>query len=156
MLGAFRGERTAVAPGVRRLAILLLVVAARSRCGCLAGTLVNFGGSFVVILFRALSQAACPDPASARRAPHVVRLSAVEKQQKFRVPDPDPASDPGMLNAHLGGRSHRALSRPLIDEPGALLVAAINREFRRSAEAGLKYFILGALSSSSAVRRFAV
>ena len=71
-----------------------------------------------------------------------------EKQEKFEYRDPDPALDHRHADADLGGRPDRALSRPRIDEPGALRGGGVaTATSLRSTEAGLKYFVLGALSS---------
>ena len=65
----------------------------------------------------------------------------------LRVSDPDPALDHRHADADLGRRPDRALSRPRADEPGALRGRGDRPRRLRSTEAGLKYFVLGALSS---------
>src|SRR3979411_2374773 len=83
MLGAFRGEHTAVA--VSWLAIALLVAAGVITLWLPAGTLVTFGGSFIVDPFaRFLKLLALTGSAAA------ILMSfdylAVEKQQKVKCP----------------------------------------------------------------------
>jgi NADH-quinone oxidoreductase subunit N len=144
MLGAFRGESTAVA--VSWLAIGLLVAAGAITLWLPAGTLVTFGGSFIVDPFaRFLKLLALTGSAAA------ILMSfdylAVEKQQKFEYPILILLSTTGMLML-ISAADLIALYLGLELMSLALyVVAAINRDSARSAEAGLKYFILGALSS---------
>src|SRR6267154_474009 len=144
MLGAFRGERTAVAVGW--LAIVLLVAAGAITLWLPGGTLVTFGGSFIVDPFaRFLKLLALTGSAAA------ILMSfdylAVEKQQKFEYPILILLSTTGMLML-ISAADLIALYLGLELMSLALyVVAAINRDSARSAEAGLKYFILGALSS---------
>src|SRR6267154_2448715 len=144
MLGAFRGERTAVAVGW--LAILLLVAAGAITLWLPGGTLVTFGGSFVVDPFaRFLKLLALTGSAGA------ILMSfdylAVEKQQKFEYPILILLSTTGMLML-ISAADLIALYLGLELMSLALyVVAAINRDSTRSTEAGLKYFVLGALSS---------
>jgi NADH-quinone oxidoreductase subunit N len=144
MLGAFRGEQTAVA--VNWLAIGLLVAAGVIILRLPAGTLTTFGGSFVVDPFaRFLKLLALTGSAGA------ILMSfdylAREKQQKFEYPVLILLSTTGMLML-ISAADLIALYLGLELMSLALyVVAAINRDSARSAEAGLKYFILGALSS---------
>ena len=144
MLGAFRGEQTAVA--VSWLAIALLVAAGAITLWLPAGTLTTFGGSFIVDPFaRFLKLLALTGSAGA------ILMSfdylALEKQQRFEYPVLILLSTTGMLML-ISAADLIALYLGLELMSLALyVVAAINRDSARSSEAGLKYFILGALSS---------
>jgi NADH-quinone oxidoreductase subunit N len=144
MLGAFRGEHTAVA--INWLAIGLLVAAGAIVLWLPAGTLTTFGGSFIVDPFaRFLKLLALTGSAGA------ILMSfdylAREKQQKFEYPILILLSTTGMLML-ISAADLIALYLGLELMSLALyVVAAINRDSARSSEAGLKYFILGALSS---------
>jgi NADH-quinone oxidoreductase subunit N len=144
MLGAFRGEHTAVA--ANWLGIGLLVAAGAIILWLPGGTLTTFGGSFVVDPFaRFLKLLALTGSAGA------ILMSfdylAREKQQKFEYPVLILLSTAGMLML-ISAADLIALYLGLELMSLALyVVAAINRDSARSAEAGLKYFILGALSS---------
>jgi NADH-quinone oxidoreductase subunit N len=144
MLGAFRGEHTAVA--INWLGIGLLVTAGLIILWLPAGTLTTFGGSFVVDPFaRFLKLLALTGSAGA------ILMSfdylAREKQQKFEYPVLIVLSTVGMLML-ISAADLIALYLGLELMSLALyVVAAINRDSARSAEAGLKYFVLGALSS---------
>jgi len=144
MLGAFRGEQTAVA--VNWLAIALLVAAGAITLLLPAGTLMTFGGSFILDPFaRFLKLLALTGSAGA------ILMSfdylAREKQQKFEYPILILLATTGMLML-ISAADLIALYLGLELMSLALyVVAAINRDSARSSEAGLKYFILGALSS---------
>jgi NADH-quinone oxidoreductase subunit N len=144
MLGAFRGEDTAVA--VNWLAIVLLVAAGAITLWLPGGTLTTFGGSFIVDPFaRFLKLLALTGSAGA------ILMSfdylAREKQQKFEYPILILLATTGMLML-ISAADLIALYLGLELMSLALyVVAAINRDSARSSEAGLKYFILGALSS---------
>jgi NADH-quinone oxidoreductase subunit N len=144
MLGAFRGEDTAVA--VNWLAIVLLVAAGAITLWLPGGTLTTFGGSFIVDPFaRFLKLLTLTGSASA------ILMSfdylAREKQQKFEYPILILLATTGMLML-ISAADLIALYLGLELMSLALyVVAAINRDSARSSEAGLKYFILGALSS---------
>jgi NADH-quinone oxidoreductase subunit N len=107
---------------------------------------VTFGGSFIVDPFaRFLKLLALTGSAAA------ILMSfdylAVEKQQKFEYPILILLSTTGMLML-ISAADLIALYLGLELMSLALyVVAAINRDSTRSSEAGLKYFILGALSS---------
>src|SRR6202163_2572679 len=144
MLGAFRGEDTAVA--VNWLAIVLLVAAGAITLWLPGGTLTTFGGSFILDPFArflkllALTGSACAILMS-------FDYLALEKQQKFEYPILILLSTTGMLML-ISAADLIALYLGLELMSLALyVVAAINRDSARSSEAGLKYFILGALSS---------
>src|ERR1700726_795811 len=144
MVGAFRGEQTA--KGIEGAAILLLGLTGLIVVLLPAGKLVTFGGSFIVDGFaRFLKLLALAGSAAA------ILMSfdylAVEKQQKFESPILILLSATGMLML-ISAADLIALYLGLELMSLALyVVAAINRDSARSSEAGLKYFILGALSS---------
>jgi NADH-quinone oxidoreductase subunit N len=144
MLGVFRAEATAVA--VNWLAIALLVLAGAIVLWLPAGTLVTFGGSFILDPFaRFLKLLALTGSAAA------ILMSfdylALEKQQKFEYPILILLATTGMLML-ISAADLIALYLGLELMSLALyVVAAFDRDSARSSEAGLKYFILGALSS---------
>ena len=144
MLGAFRGEQTAVA--VNWLAILLLVaagaiiaLAARRHARDLRRQLR--GRSFARFLkLLALTGSAVAILMS-------LDYLAREQQQKFEYAILILLSTTGMLML-ISAADLIALYLGLELMSLALyVVAAINRDSARSTEAGLKYFVLGALSS---------
>jgi NADH-quinone oxidoreductase subunit N len=144
MLGAFRGERSASA--MNWLAILLLIGAGAIVVWLPAGKLIAFGGSFIVDPFaRFLKLLALTGSATA------ILMSTsylkVERQERFEYPILIVLSATGMLML-ISAADLIALYLGLELMSLALYVlAAINRDSVRSSEAGLKYFVLGALSS---------
>jgi NADH-quinone oxidoreductase subunit N len=144
MLGAFRGEETAVTVGW--LAIALLVLAGALIVWLPQGTLTAFGGSFVLDPFaRFLKLLALTGSAAS------ILMSfdylATEKQQKYEYPILIVLATAGMLML-ISAADLIALYLGLELMSLALyVVAAIDRDSARSSEAGLKYFVLGALSS---------
>src|SRR6266571_4962109 len=144
MVGAFRGEQTA--KGIEGAAILLLVLTGLIVVLLPAGKLVTFGGSFIVDGFArflkllALTGSAVAIVMSPR---YLVR----EKQQRFEYSILILLSTTGMMML-ISAADLIALYLGLELMSLALyVVAAINRDSVRSTEAGLKYFVLGALSS---------
>jgi NADH-quinone oxidoreductase subunit N len=144
MLGAFRGEGTAVASNWLAIALLAAAGAVVVMQG--AGTVVTFGGSFIVDPFaRFLKLLALTGSAFA------IFMSfdylALEKQQRFEYPVLILLATTGMLML-ISAADLIALYLGLELMSLALyVVAAIDRDSARSSEAGLKYFVLGALSS---------
>jgi NADH-quinone oxidoreductase subunit N len=144
MVGAFRGERSAGA--MNWLAILLLIGAGAVVVWLPAGKLVAFGGSFIVDSFaRFLKLLALTGSATA------ILMSTsylkIERQQRFEYPILIVLSATGMLML-ISAADLIALYLGLELMSLALyVVAAINRDSVKSSEAGLKYFVLGALSS---------
>jgi NADH-quinone oxidoreductase subunit N len=144
MLGAFRGERSASA--MNWLAILLLIGAGAIVVWLPAGKLIAFGGSFIVDPFaRFLKLLALTGSATA------ILMSTsylkIERQERFEYPILIVLSATGMLML-ISAADLIALYLGLELMSLALYVlAAINRDSVRSSEAGLKYFVLGALSS---------
>ena len=144
LLGAFRGERSA--SFVNWLAMLLLIAAGAIIVSMPKGKLVAFGGSFVVDDFaRFLKLLALAGSAIAI----LMSLSylRLEKQLRFEYAILIMLSATGMLML-ISAADLIALYLGLELMSLALyVVAAINRDSVRSTEAGLKYFVLGALSS---------
>ena len=144
MFGVFRGERSARA--VNWLSILLLIAAGAVVLWLPVERLETFGGSFVVDSFaRFLKLLALIGSATA------ILMSfdyfANDKQEKFEYPVLILLSTAGMLML-ISANDLIALYLGLELMSLALyVVAAINRDSVRSTEAGLKYFVLGALSS---------
>ncbi|MBV1698479.1 MAG: NADH-quinone oxidoreductase subunit NuoN [Hyphomicrobiales bacterium] len=144
MMGAFRGERSPAVTDV--LSIILLVLAGVLVILLPAGKLVAFDGSFVVDDFaRFLKILAILGSAAAILMS--IDYDAREKQQRFEYSVLIVLSTLGMLMLisaadlialYLG---LELMSLPLY------VVAASHRTSLRSTEAGLKYFVLGALSS---------
>src|SRR5215470_5385767 len=144
MLGAFRGERTAAT--ISWLAILLLVATGVAVVMLPAGKLVAFGGSFVVDPFaRFLKLLALTGSAVA------ILMSfdylRAEKQERFEYPILILLSAVGMLMLISAGDLIAMYLGLELMSLALYVVAAINRDSVRSTEAGLKYFVLGALSS---------
>src|SRR5437870_5906751 len=144
MVGVFRGEQAS--KGIETGAILLLLVTALIVGWLPAGKLVTFGGSFVVDGFaRFLKLLALAGSAAA-----IVMSSnylAVEKRVTFEYSILILLSTVGMMML-ISAADLIALYLGLELMSLALyVVAAIDRDSVASAEAGLKYFVLGALSS---------
>jgi NADH-quinone oxidoreductase subunit N len=144
MLGAYRGERTAGA--INWLAILLLVAAGAVVVWLPAEKLVAFGGSFIVDSFaRFLKLLALTGSATAILMS--VSYLKTDMQERFEYPILIVLSATGMLML-ISAADLIALYLGLELMSLALyVVAAINRDSVKSSEAGLKYFVLGALSS---------
>src|SRR6266567_871126 len=144
MLGVFRGEQAS--KGIETGAILLLLVTALIVGWLPAGKLVTFGGSFVVDGFaRFLKLLALAGSAVAIFMS--IDYLAVERQQKFEYAILILLSATGMLML-ISAADLIALYLGLeLMSLSLYVVAAINRDSVRSTEAGLKYFVLGALSS---------
>ena len=144
MVGAYRGERSA--PLVAWLSILLLVGAGALVVWVPGTKLVAFAGSFVLDPFgRFLKLLALAGSAVA------ILMSfdylKIEKQEKFEYPVVIVLSATGMLML-ISAADLFALYLGLeLMSLSLYVVAAINRDSVRSTEAGLKYFVLGALSS---------
>jgi NADH-quinone oxidoreductase subunit N len=144
MVGAFRGERAT--SGVDIAAILLLVLTGLIVVWLPGDKLVTFGGSFVVDGFaRFLKLLALAGSAVAILMS--ANYLAAERQQRFEYSILIVLATAGMLML-ISAADLIALYLGLELMSLALyVVAAINRDSVRSTEAGLKYFVLGALSS---------
>jgi NADH-quinone oxidoreductase subunit N len=144
MLGAFRGERLFGVIGW--LAILLLVAAGGLVAWLPAGKLVTFGGSFVVDDFaRYLKILALAGSAAAILMSF--RYLKAERLEKFEYPVLILLSAVGMMMLISAGDLIAMYLGLELMSLALYVVAAINRDSVRSTEAGLKYFVLGALSS---------
>jgi NADH-quinone oxidoreductase subunit N len=144
MFGAFRGEGTAAT--VNWIAIALLILAAAVVSWLPAGTLVTFGGSFIVDPFARFLKILALTGSAAAIFMSVDYLE-VERQQRFEYPILIVLAATGMLML-ISAADLIALYVGLELMSLALyVVAAIERDSARSSEAGLKYFVLGALSS---------
>jgi NADH-quinone oxidoreductase subunit N len=144
MFGAFRGERSATTVNVA--AIALLVAAGLLVLWLPEGKLVTFGGSFVVDDFaRFLKLLALAGSAAAILMS--LDFPAAGGQQKFEYSVLILLSTTGMLML-ISAADLIALYLGLeLMSLSLYVVAAIDRDSVRSTEAGLKYFVLGALSS---------
>src|ERR1700694_4058587 len=144
MVGAFRGERAT--SGIDGTAILLLIVTGLIVVWLPGDKLVTFGGSFVVDGFaRFLKLLALTGSAAAILMSF--NFLAAEKKQKFEYSILILLLTAGMLML-ISAADLIALYLGLELMSLALyVVAAIDRDSVRSTEAGLKYFVLGALSS---------
>src|SRR5256714_8063450 len=144
MFGVFRGER--VAPAMNWIGIALLVVVAILLALLPAGRLTSFGGSFVLDNFaRFMKELALAGSAFA-----IVMLvgdADSERERRFEYPVLILLSTLGMM-VLVSATDLIALYLGLELMSLCLYVlAAIRRDSVRSTEAGLKYFVLGALSS---------
>jgi NADH-quinone oxidoreductase subunit N len=143
MVGAYRANSVQL---VNACAVILLVVAGAIILCLPAGKLVTFGGSFVVDDFaRVLKLLTLAGSAA------TIILArdylARERQEKFEFSILILLSTTGMLML-ISAADLIALYLGLELMSLALyVVAASNRDSVRSTEAGLKYFVLGALSS---------
>jgi NADH-quinone oxidoreductase subunit N len=144
MVGAFRGEQALKL--VDGGAIVLLIVTGAIVVWLPAEKLVTFGGSFVVDGFaRFLKLLALTGSAAAILMS--LNFLSVERQQKFEYSILILLSTAGMMML-ISAADLIALYLGLELMSLALyVVAAIDRGSVRSTEAGLKYFVLGALSS---------
>jgi len=144
MLGAYRDER--IVRVVDVAAILLLVAAGAIVCLLPAGKLTSFDGSFVVDNFARFLKVLAAIGSVAAIAMSI-DFAKQERQQRFEYSVLIVLSTLGMfmlisaadlIALYLG---LELMSLPLY------VVAASHRDNLRSTEAGLKYFVLGALSS---------
>src|SRR4051794_539301 len=144
MVGAFRGEQAT--RSIDGAAILLLIFTGAVIVWLPAGRLVTFGDSFVVDNFaRFLKLLALTGSAAA------ILMStdylAAQKKQRFEYSILILLATTGMMML-ISAADLIALYLGLELMSLALyVVAASNRDSVRSTEAGLKYFVLGALSS---------
>jgi NADH-quinone oxidoreductase subunit N len=144
MVGAFRGEQAIRT--IDTAAVLLLVVAGVIVIWLPAGKLVTFDGSFVVDGFARFLKilALIGSAAAILMSTHYL---AAQRRQRFEYSILIVLSTTGMLML-ISAADLIALYLGLELMSLALyVVAAIDRDSVRSTEAGLKYFVLGALSS---------
>ncbi|MEX2036216.1 MAG: NADH-quinone oxidoreductase subunit NuoN [Xanthobacteraceae bacterium] len=141
MLGAYRERST---PVVNLGAIMLLIAAAFVTVGIPDGTL--FGGSFVIDDFARFFKVLA-FVGSAFAIVMSLDYLAVERQQQVEYAELILLSTVGMgMMISAGDLIALYLGLELMSL-GLYVVAASNRDSVRSTEAGLKYFVLGALSS---------
>jgi NADH-quinone oxidoreductase subunit N len=144
MFGAFRGE--SAVRMINGAAFALLVLAAVIVCLLPAGRIVTFGGSFVIDDFARVLKVLTLIGSAATIILSLDYL-AREKIEKFEFPILILLSTTGMLML-ISAADLIALYLGLELMSLALyVVAASHRDNVRSTEAGLKYFVLGALSS---------
>jgi NADH-quinone oxidoreductase subunit N len=144
MFGVTRGDRST--PVVCGLAIVLLVVAAVLLAMQLPGTVVAFHGSFVLDSYARFLKILALVGSAVTILLSIEFLSAPGRQ-KFEYPVLILLSTAGML-VLVSAADLIALYLGLELMSLALyVIAAIDRDNVRSTEAGLKYFVLGALSS---------
>ena len=144
MVGAFSGEKSALA--VSGLAFVLLVIAAVIVYAAPGGRIVAFNGSFVIDDFARVLKILTLI-GSATTIVLSIGYLANEKIQTFEFPILVLLSTTGMLML-ISAADLIALYLGLeLMSLSLYVVAASNRDNVRSTEAGLKYFVLGALSS---------
>jgi len=144
MVGAFRGDRSVRL--VNALALLLLAVVIGLVVTLPSGTLTAFGGSFIVDDFARFLKVLTLLGSAAALAMSFHYLAALH-EQRFEFAVLVLLSTGGMLML-ISAADLIALYLGLELMSLALYVlAAIERNSVRSTEAGLKYFVLGALSS---------
>jgi NADH-quinone oxidoreductase subunit N len=143
MIGAFGGPRTT--PLVTALSVALIVLAGLALI-FVSGMGTTFNGAFVVDPFARLMKIAVLIGSGAAIVLSVGYARA-EKFERFEYPVLIVIATLGMLMM-ISANDLIALYLGLELQSLALyVVAAINRDSARSSEAGLKYFVLGALSS---------
>jgi len=144
MVGAFRGERSLLA--VNGIAFALLVIAAVIVYALPAGRIVAFNGSFVIDDFARVLKILTLIGSAVTIVLSLDYLK-IEKIQTFEFPVLILLSTTGMLML-ISAADLIALYLGLeLMSLSLYVVAASNRDSQRSTEAGLKYFVLGALSS---------
>src|SRR5215468_10666520 len=144
MVGAFRGERTT--PTIDTAAILLLIAAGAVVVWLPGEKLVTFGGSFVVDGFaRFLKLLSLAGSAAAILMSYSYLAAA--KQRRFEYSILILLATTGMLML-ISAADLIALYLGLeLMSLSLYVVASFQRDQVRASEAGLKYFVLGALSS---------
>jgi NADH-quinone oxidoreductase subunit N len=144
MFGAYGGSRAD--PLVSVAAMAFLVAAAATVVFLPGGKLVTFGGSFVLDDFARFLKALA-FVGSAVAILMSLTYFAEEKLQKFEFPVLIMLASTGMgMIISAGDLIALYLGLELMSL-SLYVVAASNRDSLRSTEAGLKYFVLGALSS---------
>src|SRR5204862_2933557 len=132
--------------GIESAAILLLIVTGAIVVWLPSETLVTFGGSFVLDSFaRFLKLLALTGSAAAilMSFDYFIR----ENQQRFEFPVLILLSTAGMMILISAGDLIALYLGLELMSLALYVVAASNRDNAKSTEAGLKYFVLGALSS---------
>ncbi|MFG1357813.1 NADH-quinone oxidoreductase subunit NuoN [Xanthobacter pseudotagetidis] len=144
LIGAFRGE--AAANLVTGLAIAVLAAAALLVLLAPAGEVVAFNGSMVIDTYSRFMKFLALAGATVSLVMAVDWLNR-EKQQKFEYAVLVLLATLGMCILVSAGDLIALYLGLELMSLSLYVVAAINRDSVRSTEAGLKYFVLGALSS---------
>jgi NADH-quinone oxidoreductase subunit N len=143
MIGAYAGERST--PTVNVLAVLVLAAAAVAAAFG-GGEGSAFGGAFVVDTFARFMKVVAMI-ASAVAILLAWRFARAERFDRFEFPVLVLLATLGML-VMISANDLITLYLGLeMNSLASYVVAAIHRDNARSSEAGLKYFVLGALSS---------
>jgi len=143
-VGALRGE--GVAPVVEGGAILLLVIAAGLVAILPGGTLSTFGGNFLVDDFARFLKILALLGAAAALLMSIEYLR-IEKLQRYEFGVLVLTSTAGMMVMTSANDLITLYLGVELMSLSLYVMAAIQRDSVRSTEAGLKYFVLGALSS---------
>ena len=144
LIGAFRGERAANL--VTGLAIAVLAAAALLVLLAPGGKVVAFNGSMVIDTYSRFMKFLALSGAAVSLVMAVDWLNR-EKQQKFEYAVLVLLATLGMCILVSAGDLIALYLGLELMSLSLYVVAAINRDSVRSTEAGLKYFVLGALSS---------
>jgi len=144
MIGVMRGERATAIVSV--LAIALLVVAGALLLTQPAGKITAFNGSFVLDDYARFLKILTLTGSAVAILMSIEFLGAVGKQ-KFEYPVLILLSTTGMLVLVSAGDLIALYLGMELMSLALYVIAAIDRDNARSTEAGLKYFVLGALSS---------
>jgi NADH-quinone oxidoreductase subunit N len=144
MLGVARGERATVS--VSLLAILLLIVAGVVLLTEPAGTVTAFHGSFVLDDYARFLKILALIGSAVAILMSIEFLGAAG-QRKFEYPVLILLSTTGMLALISAADLIALYLGTELMSLALYVIAAIDRDNVRSTEAGLKYFVLGALSS---------
>jgi NADH-quinone oxidoreductase subunit N len=144
MLGAFRGQRAT--PVVVTLAIVLLIVTGAIELWLPAGRLETFGGSFVVDSYARFLKIVALLGSAATLTISFGFLS-VRPRRIFEYAILILVSTVGMMVLISAGDLVMLYLGLELMSLALYVVAACNRDDVKSTEAGLKYFVLGALAS---------
>ncbi|MBB1092204.1 NADH-quinone oxidoreductase subunit NuoN [Rhodopseudomonas palustris] len=144
MLGAYRGERTTGL--ITTLAVLLLVATGALELMLPAGKLVTFGGSFIVDDFARFLKVLALIGSAVTLILSAEILSNPSRRM-FEYAILVLLSSVGMMLLISAGDLIMLYLGLELMSLALYVVAASNREDAKSNEAGMKYFVLGALSS---------
>lgn len=144
LIGAFRGDR--VAGLISGLSVMLLVVAGALIAMAPAGGPSTFGGSFMVDAYARFFKLLTLAGSAATLILSSEMLGQAERR-RFEYPVLVLLATTGMLMLISAGDLIALYLGLELMSLSLYVVAAIDRDRLRSSEAGLKYFVLGALSS---------
>src|SRR6201990_1661947 len=144
MIGAFRGQQTTAV--VTGLAICLLIVVGVLELTLPAGKLTTFGGSFIVDGFARFLKILALIGSAATLIP-ASEFLADPSRRIFEFAILVLLSTLGMMVLISAGDLIMLYLGLELMSLALYVVAASNRDNAKSTEAGLKYFVLGALSS---------